>query len=71
MEAGEVAHNLGRLYDYVLMRLLHANMHNDPEAIENALAVLDVLRSAWKELAKDRSASDQDHEARPMLVARV
>ena len=71
MNAGEAAHNLNRLYDYVLMRLLHANMHNDPEAIENSLAVLGSLRGTWKELMKARSASDEEHEASSMLVVRV
>lgn len=51
MEAGgEIARNLKRLYDYVLDRLIVANIKNDPDAFDNAEKILDILRSAWKEI---------------------
>lgn len=51
MEAGgEIARNLKRLYDYVLDRLIAANIKNDPNALDNAEKILDILRSAWKEI---------------------
>jgi len=56
MEAGgEVAGNLRRLYDYILDRLLYANLKNDPRAFEEAEKVLDILRSAWKEMENGKS----------------
>ena len=53
MEAGgEVARNLRRLYDYVLDRLLYANMKNDLKAFDDAEKILDVLRGAWQEIER-------------------
>ncbi len=51
MEAGgEIARNLGRLYDFVLDRLLHGNMKNDVKALENAEEVLKILKDGWKQI---------------------
>jgi len=56
MEAGgEIAGNLRRLYDYILDRLLYANLKNDPRAFEEAEKILDILRSAWKEMENGKS----------------
>lgn len=51
MEAGgEIARNLGRLYDFVLEKLLQGNMNNDSQALENAEEVLRILLGGWKKL---------------------
>ncbi len=56
MEAGgEIAKNLSRLYDFVLDRLITANMKNDESALDEAEKVLDLLRSAWKDLGKNNT----------------
>ena len=56
MEAGgEIANNLSRLYDFVMDRLINANMKNDEKALDEAEKVLDVLRSAWKDLGKNNT----------------
>ncbi len=47
LEAGEVASNLYRLYDYVLRRLIHANARNDVEPVQEVLSYLHELREAW------------------------
>jgi|Deesub1362A_J573_1020465.scaffolds.fasta_scaffold00087_94 flagellar protein FliS len=57
MDAGEMAQNLSRLYDYVLDRLLDANLHNDIKAFDEAEGVLETLRSAWKEMEKNRAVN--------------
>lgn len=44
---GEIAGNLSALYDYVLHRLTEANLHNDPVALRDALALLGEIESAW------------------------
>jgi len=54
-EGGEIAKNLSRLYDFVLDRLINANMKNDQKALDEAEKVLDVLRSAWKDLGKNNT----------------
>lgn len=58
MEAGgEIAGNLRRLYNYVLDRLLYANMKNDPKAFDDAEKILDVLRGAWQEIGRTRAVA--------------
>ena len=54
-EGGEIAKNLSRLYDFVMDRLINANMKNDQKALDEAENVLDVLRSAWKDLGKNNT----------------
>lgn len=54
-EGGEIAKNLSRLYDFVMDRLINANMKNDEKALDEAEKVLDVLRSAWKDLGKNNT----------------
>lgn len=50
---GELAGRLFALYDYMTVRLLHANLHNDLPAIEEVSRLLGELRSAWQEIADD------------------
>ncbi|HWU84857.1 MAG TPA: flagellar export chaperone FliS [Rhodocyclaceae bacterium] len=50
---GELAERLFALYDYMTVRLLHANLHNDLPAIEEVSRLLGELRSAWQEIADD------------------
>jgi flagellar protein FliS len=42
---------LTSLYHYVEMRLLQANLRNDPVALDEAARILDDLRSAWLKIA--------------------
>lgn len=50
---GELSERLFALYDYMAVRLLHANLHNDLAAIEEVTHLLGELRSAWEEIAAD------------------
>ncbi len=50
---GELAERLYALYDYMSARLLHANLHNDPAAIEEVSRLLGELKAAWAEIADD------------------
>jgi flagellar secretion chaperone FliS len=47
MDVGEIAHNLYRLYDYILRRLVEANVKSDPTRVEEVLRYLEDLRDAW------------------------
>jgi flagellar protein FliS len=46
----ELVANLTALYDYVIRRLLYANLHNEPKALDEAEALLENLASAWREM---------------------
>ncbi len=65
MEAGgEIARNLRRLYDFVLDRLLHGNMRNDVDALENAEKVLGILRDGWKQVELSSSLKMRSQSVR-------
>jgi len=46
-EGGEIANNLESLYSYMAMRLLQANMEDDPAKLHEVLDLLGELKSAW------------------------
>ena len=47
---GELATNLDSLYDYMTRRLLQANLHNDINAINEVVELLNNIADAWKEI---------------------
>jgi flagellar protein FliS len=49
--APEMAENLARLYDFVLRTIVDATSRNDAKVVEPAIAVLEKLASAWREIA--------------------
>lgn len=44
---GALAADLGALYTYVELRLMHANLHNDEAALDECLQLIEPIRSAW------------------------
>jgi flagellar protein FliS len=60
-EGGEIARNLRRLYDFVLDRLLVANLKNDNAALDEAEKVLETLRQGWKEMERNQAAAHATH----------
>lgn len=46
-QGGEVAANLGNLYDYMERRLLEANLKNDPEIIDEVGLLMSQIKSGW------------------------
>lgn len=49
----DLAPRLGALYDYMCERLLHANLRNDKAALNEVTGLLQELRGAWEEIARD------------------
>ncbi len=47
---GEIAHQLGRLYEYMVARLVEANANNLTEPLEEVGDLLSQLASAWAEI---------------------
>ena len=51
-KGGDLAENLGALYGYMIKRLTHANIKNDPEALEEVERLLCELHEGFKAAAK-------------------
>lgn len=49
-DGGKLSQDLYALYDYMSRRLLHANLHNDPAALDEVGRLLDEIHSAWIEI---------------------
>lgn len=52
-EGGELANNLKALYDYMVSRLIHANIHKDPAAIREVQRLLGEISGAWREMGQN------------------
>lgn len=52
---GELAERLSALYDYIVQRLLWANMKNDAAALEESRTLLREIHSAWAEINPNKS----------------
>ncbi|WP_300455297.1 flagellar export chaperone FliS [Accumulibacter sp.] len=48
---GEIAQRLDALYDYLVLRLLRANLDNDLHALEEVAGLLEEIHSAWREIS--------------------
>jgi flagellar protein FliS len=46
----DLADNLDDLYDYMGRRLLHANMRDDSEAVDEVASLLCEIKSAWESI---------------------
>lgn len=72
LEVGEVAHNLFRLYDYMLRRLIQANAKHDPECVKEIMGYLVDLRSAWSDafqsLRRQNAASSDDGQPKSIAI---
>ena len=49
----ELAGRLAGLYDYMGLRLVHANLKNDLGALQEVGRLLGEIKSAWEEIADD------------------
>lgn len=52
-QGGDLALNLKALYDYMVSRLIHANIHQDANAIAEVQKLLGELASAWREMGEN------------------
>ena len=53
-KGGEIAERLDALYDYLVLRLLRANLDNDLPALEEVASLLEEIHGAWREIAPER-----------------
>ena len=49
-KGGEIATNLASLYDYCNRRLMHANLKNDLEAVQEVKRLISEIRDAWSQV---------------------
>ncbi|MDR1855428.1 MAG: flagellar export chaperone FliS [Azoarcus sp.] len=54
MRQGELAVRLASLYDYMVARLLYANMKNDLDAMQEVLKLLGEIHEAWNQIDPDK-----------------
>jgi len=63
-KAGEVGHNLKRLYVYAFNRIVEANLRKDPELVREVIRIVSTLREGWMNAkpayAKDEPASQEN-----------
>ena len=55
-EGHEIAGSLDRLYNYMKNRVFQANVQQDPEMMTEVILLLENLRTAWRELARQGQA---------------
>jgi flagellar protein FliS len=60
-KGGEISDNLSKLYEFINLRLLNANLNNDPVMLDEATRVLHELREAWIGIA---SQGDQEKQSK-------
>lgn len=54
---GELGERLAALYDYMIHRLLFANLNNSIAALDEVAGLLDTLRDAWTQIAPGEQAA--------------
>ncbi|WP_025917142.1 flagellar export chaperone FliS [Herminiimonas sp. CN] len=60
-EAGAaLAANVSALYDYIVQRLMYANLRNDPELLNEADRLLENISSAWNEVGANNPSPQPD-----------
>lgn len=65
-EGGNLAHNLKALYEYMVSRLVHANLRKDATAIHEVQGLLGEISGAWREMGNNmKQAGGQNPEPNP------
>lgn len=54
---GDIAAQLDGLYEYMVMRLLSANLKNDMTALDEVARLITELRDAWQAMPQDARTS--------------
>ncbi len=55
-KGGEIANNLSNLFAFMMQRLPEVDFRNDPEPAREVILLLEPLRDAWRELARNQSS---------------
>jgi flagellar protein FliS len=66
---GEIAESLDALYAYMSKRLMTANIHNQPELVQEVIQLLTDLKGAWEAIASTQAINSEMPVAIPNSVA--
>lgn len=56
-DGGEIAQNLGALYDYCVRRLIAANARNDDAILQEVMRLIEPVAQGWNEIKKNGSTT--------------
>lgn len=63
-QGGEISKNLSKLYQFSLLKLSDANLHNDITAIDDVIEVLKTIKEGW-----DGIPASQHHMTQPAEIS--
>ena len=68
VDGGEIAQNLGSLYDYCMHRLILANARNDDAMMQEVMRLIEPVAQGWSEIKKQPGAANASTSDQPALV---
>ncbi|PUA97574.1 flagellar protein FliS [Acidovorax sp. 107] len=69
VDGGELAQNLGALYDYCIHRLILANARNDDAMMQEVMRLIEPVATGWNEIKKSGAgAAEAPVSGQPVLV---
>lgn len=63
VDGGELAENLGALYDYCIRRLILANARNDDAMMQEVMRLIEPVAQGWNEIKRPGIAASSDATA--------
>jgi flagellar protein FliS len=58
-KGGEIAKNLGQLYEYMILTLTQANLQDDRGKLDEVIGLLLEIKSAWTRIGEQKTAAEQ------------
>lgn len=68
VDGGELAQNLGDLYDYCLHRLILANARNDDAMMLEVMRLIEPVAQGWNEIKKTGASTEALVSGQPVLM---
>jgi len=68
VDGGELAQNLGDLYDYCMHRLILANARNDDVMMLEVMRLIEPVAQGWNQIKQAGAVPDASFPAQPAMV---
>jgi len=68
VDGGELAQNLGDLYDYCMRRLILANARNDDAMMQEVMRLIEPVALGWNEIKKTGPSAEALVAGQPVLM---